>query len=88
MWVDGVCCSLRAEDAKLCALVLMGVDRSEARHLPTIEDGICESVESWKSKLLDLRSRGMNVPKPAVGEGAMGFWSVFDQVFPEIRHQC
>ena len=37
--------------------------------------------------LLDLKSRGMNAPKLAVGDGAMGLWSVLDQVFPETAHQ-
>ncbi len=38
--------------------------------------------------LLDLKTRGMGAPKLAVGDGAMGFWSALDEVFPETRHQC
>ena len=87
VWADGVYCGLRAEDAKLCALVLIGVDRGGNKQLLAIEDGMCESNESWKSMLLDLKSRGMSAPKLAVGDGAMGFWSALDEVFPETRHQ-
>lgn len=87
VWADGVYCGLRAQDAKLCALVLIGVDDCGNKHLLAIEDGVRESVESWKSMLLDLQSRGMNAPKLAVGDGAMGFWSALDQVFPETAHQ-
>ena len=87
VWADGVYCGLRAEDAKLCALVLIGVDDCGNKQMLAIEDGVRESVESWKSMLLDLQSRGMSAPKLAVGDGAMGFWSALDQVFPETAHQ-
>ena len=87
VWADGVYCGLRAEDAKLCALVLIGVDEFGGKQLLAIEDGVRESTESWKAMLLDLKSRGMNAPKLAVGDGAMGFWSALDQVYPETRDQ-
>ena len=29
----------------------------------------------------------INAPKLAVGDGAMGFWSTIDEVYPETRHQ-
>jgi len=37
---------------------------------------------------LDLKRRGLGVPpKPAVGEGALGFWSAPSEVYPESRQQ-
>ena len=87
VWADGVYCGLRAEDAKLCALVLMGVDDCGNKRLLAIEDGNRESTESWKSMLLNLKSRGMSAPKLAVGDGAMGIWSALYQVYPQTRHQ-
>lgn len=87
VWADGIYCGLRAQDAKLCALVLMGVNECGNKQLLAIEDGVRESTESWKSLLLDLKSRGMNAPKLAVGDGAMGFWSALEQAFPETAHQ-
>ena len=87
VWADGIYCGLRAEDAKLCALVLMGVDEYGVKRLLAIEDGMRESTESFKAMLLDLKSRGMSTPKLAVGDGAMGFWAALDETFPSTRHQ-
>ena len=43
-----------------------------------IEDGVRESTQSWREVLLKLKSRGMNVPQLAIGDGAMGFWAAMD----------
>lgn len=87
IWADGVYSGLRAEQAKLCALVIIGVnDRGQKRFL-AIEDGMRESTQSWREVLLALKSRGMNTPKLAVGDGAMGFWSALDEIYPDSRHQ-
>ena len=37
--------------------------------------------------LLKLKSRGMNVPQLAIGDGAMGFWAALEEVYPESRQQ-
>ena len=37
--------------------------------------------------LLDLKVRGMNVPKLAFCDGALGFKSVLDEIYPQPRHQ-
>jgi len=37
--------------------------------------------------LLGLKSRGMNAPKLAIGDGALGFWSALEEVFPLTRQQ-
>ncbi len=42
----------------------------------------------WKDILLDLRNRGLSeVPKLAVGDGALGFWSALTEVFPDTLSQ-
>ena len=46
-----------------------------------------ESTQSWREVFLSLKSRGMNAPKLAIGDGAMGFWAATDEVYPETRHQ-
>ena len=46
-----------------------------------------ESTQSWWEVFLNLKSRGMNAPKLAIGDGAMGFWAAMDEVYPETRHQ-
>jgi len=87
LWADGVYSGLRAEQAKLCALVIIGVNEHGEKHFLAIEDGVRESTQSWREVLLKLKSRGMNVPQLAVGDGAMGFWAALEEVYPGTRHQ-
>ena len=51
------------------------------------EDGVRESTQSWREVLLKLKSRGMNVPQLAIGDGATGFWAALEEVYPESRQQ-
>jgi len=87
VWADGVYSGLRAEQAKLCALVVIGVNERGEKHFLAIEDGVRESTQSWREVLLELKSRGMNVPQLAIGDGAMGFWAALEEVYPESRQQ-
>lgn len=87
VWADGIYSGLRSEDAKLCALVIIGVNELGEKHFLAIEDGIRESVQSWREVLLKLKAKGMNMPKLAVGDGAMGFWGALDEIFPKTRPQ-
>ncbi len=50
-------------------------------------DGVRESTLGWQEVLPDLKARGMNAPRLAVGDGAMGFRSALDRVYPHTRHQ-
>jgi putative transposase len=74
-WVDGIHLKVRLEQDKACLLVMIGVRA----------DGFGESSESWADLLRDCKRRGMRVPVPAVGDGALGFWKALREVFP--RHQ-
>lgn len=87
IWADGVYSGLRAEQAKLCALVIIGVNERGEKHFLAIEDGVRESTQSWREVLLNLKSRGLNIPKLAIGDGAMGFWAALEEVLPETRQQ-
>lgn len=87
LWADGIYSGLRAEDAKLCALVIIGVNERGEKHFLAIEDGVRESTQSWREVLLGLKCRGMNTPKLAVGDGAMGFWAALEEVYSETRQQ-
>lgn len=87
IWADGVYSGLRGEDAKLCALVIIGVNERGEKHFLAIEDGIRESTQSWREVLLSLKEQGLNTPELAIGDGAMGFWSALDEVYPKTRHQ-
>jgi transposase-like protein len=87
LWADGVYSGLRAEQTKLCALVIIGVNERGEKHFLAIEDGVRESTQSWREVLLKLKSRGLNPPQLAVGDGAMGFWAALDEVYPKTRQQ-
>ena len=87
VWADGVYSGLRAEQTKLCALVVIGVNERGEKRFLAIEDGVRESTQSWREVLLKLKARGMNVPELAIGDGAMGFWAALEEVYPETRQQ-
>ncbi len=87
VWADGVYSGLRGEQMKLCALVVIGVNERGEKHFLAIEDGVRESTQSWREVLLKLKSRGMNGPELAIGDGAMGFWAALEEVYPETRQQ-
>jgi len=87
IWADGIYSGLRAEDQKLCVLVVMGVNDRGEKHFLAIEDGVRESTQSWKEVLIDLKNRGLKPPKLAIGDGALGFWAALDQILPRTRQQ-
>ncbi len=87
VWADGVYSGLRAEQTKLCALVIIGVNERGEKHFLAIEDGVRESTQSWREVLLRLKSRGLNSPQLAIGDGAMGFWAALDEIYPATRQQ-
>ena len=48
VWADGFYSGLRAEQAKLCALVIIGVNERGEKHFLAIEDVVRESTHSWR----------------------------------------
>ena len=87
VWADGIYSGLRAEQQRLCALVIVGVNERGEKHFLSIEDGVRESTQSWREVLLDLKARGLNAPELAVGDGAMGFWAALEEIYPTTRQQ-
>ena len=87
LWVDGIYSGLRAEDTRLCALVVIGVNDRGEKHFLAIEDGVRESTQSWREVLLQLKSRGLNTPELAIGDGAMGFGAALEEVYSDTRQQ-
>ena len=83
VFADGIHFNVRLEEARLCALVIVGVRSDGTKELVSITDGHRESTESWADVLRDLRRRGMTAPVLAVGDGALGFWGALSEVFPE-----
>jgi transposase-like protein len=88
LWVDGIYSGLRAEDERLCALVVIGVNERGQKKFLAIEDGVRESKQSWRELLLALKGRGLAIPpRLAIGDGALGFWAALREIYPETRHQ-
>src|SRR5712692_9466964 len=87
VWADGVHFNVRLEEARLCALVIVGVRADGTKELVAIADGYRESTDSWADLLRDLKRRGMRAPVVAVGDGALGFWGALRAVFPRTRSQ-
>jgi len=87
IWVDGIHSGLRAEQQRLCALVVVGVNERGEKHFLAIEDGVRESTQSWREVLLGLKSRGVRAPELAVGDGALGFWAALEEIYPQTRQQ-
>lgn len=68
LWADGVYTGLRAEEQKLCALVVIGADAQGRKHLLALEDGVRESTQSWREVLRRLKKQGL-VRLAAAGHG-------------------
>lgn len=87
-WVDGIYFNVRLDDERSCILIIMGADTEGNKELIAVQDGYRESKAAWKEMLLDLKKRGLKVdPKLAIGDGALGFWSALDEVFPTTKRQ-
>ncbi len=87
IWVDGIYSGLRAEQQRLCALVVIGVTSTGEKQLLAIEDGVRESTQSWREVLLQLKARGMKAPRVAVGDGALGFWGALEEIYATTQQQ-
>jgi transposase-like protein len=87
LWADGIHFTIRLEDERLCALVLIGVRPDGTKEVVALEDGYRESAESWRAVLRDLTRRGMRAPVLAIGDGALGFWAAVREVWPETAEQ-
>jgi len=87
-WVDGIHFNVRLEESRQCILIVMGATPEGRKELVAVQDGLRESEQSWRELLLDLRARGLTqVPKLAVGDGALGFWAALRKVFDQTREQ-
>jgi len=87
LWADGIYSGLRGDEGKLCCLVVIGVNSRGQKHFLAIEDGVRESKQSWREVLLSLKQRGLEGPKLAIGDGALGFWAALKEIYPETRCQ-
>jgi putative transposase len=87
IWADGVYLGVGTEPEKSALLVVIGAREDGTKELLALELGYRESSESWKELLRDLRDRGLQPPRLAVGDGGLGLWAALDEVFPTTEHQ-
>jgi transposase-like protein len=87
VWVDGVYVKAGLEKEKAALLVVVAALRDGSKVVLAIESGYRESTESWLKVLRDLKARGMNAPRLAVGDGALGFWGALAAVYPSTAEQ-
>lgn len=87
-WVDGIYFNVRLTDERPCLLVIIGTLSDGTKELITVADGERESKLSWQAVLRDLKKRGLTEgPKLAVGDGALGFWTAWEEEFPGADQQ-
>jgi transposase-like protein len=87
-WADGIYFNVRLGDDRPCVLVIVGALEDGTKELVALLDGERESALSWKELLLDLKRRGLaEGPEVSVGDGALGFWTALEEVFPKSRRQ-
>jgi len=87
LFADGVHFRIRLEEDRLCTLVLVGIREDGSKELVAVEDGYRESTEGWLSVLRDLQRRGLEAPRLAIGDGALGFWKALREVWPKAAEQ-
>ena len=88
VWADGVYLQARMEPQAECMLVLIGATPEGKKELLGFQVGVRESAQSWRELLTDLKARGLAIaPELATGDGALGFWTALEEVFPTTRHQ-
>ncbi|MFL5334331.1 MAG: IS256 family transposase [Geminicoccaceae bacterium] len=88
VWADGVYLQARLEPRAECMLVLIGATPEGKKELVGFQVGVRESAQSWRELLVDLKARGLAIaPELATGDGALGFWTALEEVFPATRHQ-
>ena len=90
VWADGIYFKVRLadpEDKKICFLVIIGATSDGKKELIGVLDGYRESKDSWQFLLGQLKSKGMNDPKLAIADGALGFWAAVQEMWPETKTQ-
>jgi transposase-like protein len=88
IWADGIYFQARMEHESQCILVIIGATPEGKKELIGFTTGYRESTQNWRELLLDLKARNLaHAPMLAIGDGALGFWSALEKVFPTTRQQ-
>jgi len=87
VWADGIYLGAGLEQEHSALLCVLGAREDGTKELLAMELGYRESAESWARVLRDLRDRGLQAPRLAMGDGALGLWAALREVFPTTEHQ-
>ena len=87
IWGDGIYLKAGMEKEKTALLCIIGAREDGAKELLAMESGYRESTQSWVEVLQDLRSRGLDAPLLAIGDGGLGLWAGLEEIYPETEHQ-
>jgi len=87
IWCDGIFLKAGVEKEQTALLCILGARDDGEKELLAMEPGYRESAESWAGVLRDLRSRGLEAPLVAAGDGGLGLWSALSEVYPTTEHQ-
>lgn len=87
VWADGVYVKAGLEKEKAALLVVIGAMADGTKEVLAVVPGYRESTESWKRLFADLKSRGLDVPKLMIADGAAGTWAAASAVWPQTREQ-
>jgi transposase-like protein len=87
IWGDGIYLKAGVEKEKVALLCIVGARDDGEKELLAMEPGYRESTQSWAGVLQDLRSRGLEAPLVAIGDGVLGLWSALGEVYPTTEHQ-
>jgi transposase-like protein len=85
VWADGVYLQARMESQAECMLVLIGATPEGRKELVGFQVGVRESAQSWRELLVEVKRHGLTIaPELAVGDGALGFWTALDAIYPAL----
>jgi transposase-like protein len=87
LWVDGIYVKAGLEKSKAALLVVLGALSDGRKVVLAVRPGHRESTESWSAVLRDLQARGLNTPRLVVGDGHLGIWGAWRNVYPEVAEQ-
>jgi transposase-like protein len=88
IWADGVSFAPRLDGDRQYMLVIIGADEYGEKDVLAIRDGFRGNADSWRDLLKGLKKRGLTVPPElAIGDGALGFWTVPREVFADTCEQ-
>ena len=86
IWADGIYFQARMEHESQCILVIIGATPEGKKERIGFTTGYRENTQNWRELLLDLKARNLaHAPMLAIGDGALGFWSALEKVFPTTR---